>query len=83
MKGCAQVAPQLIPAGLDVTVPLPVPLLPTVSVSWTSVNVAVTVVAALMGTTQSPVPVQPPPDQPLNIEPVPAAAVSVIIWPRV
>jgi hypothetical protein len=51
-------------------------------VTWTSVNVAVTVVAVLMGTTQGPVPVQPTPDQPENIEPVLAAAVSVTNWPR-
>src|SRR2546427_12525018 len=41
-----------------------------------SVNVAVTVVAALRGTVQAPGPEQPPPLQPLKVEPAAGAAVS-------
>jgi len=42
-----------------------------------SVNVAVTLAAAETVTTQEPVPLQAAPDQPVKVEPVPAAAVSV------
>src|SRR5439155_25510776 len=48
VKLAAQVAPQLIPTGALVTVPLPAPALLTVSAKVGSVNVAVTVVAAEM-----------------------------------
>jgi len=48
-----------------------------VSVKLCSVNVAVTVVAAVMVTTHGPAPVHPPPLQPLKIDPVAGAAVSV------
>jgi hypothetical protein len=70
------VEPQLIPAGELVTEPLPVPVFVTVSVCW-SVNVAVTVVPAFIVTWHVPVPEQPPPDQPANLEPAAAVAVSV------
>src|SRR2546425_4692212 len=42
-----------------------------------SVNVAVTVVPALRVTVQAPGPEQPPPLQPLKVEPAAGAAVSV------
>lgn len=74
-KLAAQVDPQLMPAGADVTVPAPVPALATVSVRARA-KVAVTFLAALMVTEQEPVPVHAP-LQPLNNEPEPAAAVSV------
>src|SRR5262249_37444869 len=56
------------PAGLEETLPWPVP--PTVTESWccSSSKVAVTDLAALIVTLQAPVPVQAPP-QPLNSEP--------------
>jgi hypothetical protein len=69
----------VIPAGFDVTVPLPVPAMPTVSVYWLSVKVAVTRLAAVIETAQVPVPLQPPPDHPANVEPVLALAVRVTL----
>jgi hypothetical protein len=76
-----QSAPQLIPAGEDVTVPLPVPDLVTFSVNVWTVKLAVTVVAAFIVTVQVPVPEQPPPLQPLNVDPPAADAVSVTTVP--
>jgi hypothetical protein len=76
-----QVAPQLIPAGLEVTVPLPDPVLLTDSVKVCTLNVAVTVVAALIVTAHVPVPEQPPPLQPANVDPPAAAAVKVTTVP--
>src|SRR6058998_602398 len=80
-KLAAQVAPQVMPAGLLVTVPAPVPALETVSVKVCRVKVAVTVVAALRVTVQAPGPEQPPPLQPLKVEPAAGAAVSVTAVP--
>jgi len=77
-----QVAPQLIPAGFDVTVPPPEPDLFTVRVKVCGRSkVAVTVVAAFMVTTQEPAPEQPPPLQPEKVEPPAAAAVKVTTVP--
>ena len=76
-------APQLMPAGALVTVPLPVPTLLSVSAKvWAvcGVKVAVTVVAALMLTVQAPVPVHAP-VQPLKVEPAAGVAVSVTTVP--
>src|SRR5216117_4037851 len=82
-KLAAQVAPQVMPAGLLVTVPAPVPALETVSVKVCRVKVAVTMVAALRVTVQAPGPEQPPPLQPPKVEPAAGAAVSVTAVPFV
>jgi hypothetical protein len=79
-KACEQVEPQSIPAGPLATWPEPLPAGVTVNV-WVGaaavLNVAVTVVSLFSVTVQVPVPEQPPPDQPANVEPEEAAAVSV------
>jgi hypothetical protein len=77
LKSALHVAPQLMPAGLDVTVPAPVPAFVTVNLNRWSVKVAVTPTAAVIVVVQVPVPVQPPPVQPANVEPVAGVAVSV------
>jgi len=71
------VAPQEMPAGLLVTVPIPEPVLFTVSVKAWRAKVAVTVVAAVSVTVQVAVPEQPPPLQPEKVEPAAGAAVKV------
>jgi len=76
-----QSAPQLMPAGDDVTVPAPVPLLLTASAKAFRANDAVTAVAAVTVTVQSPVPGQPTPLQLKNAEPTDGTAVSVTIAP--
>ena len=65
---------QLIPAGELVTVPLPETL--TLSVYWVCANVAVTLCAIFIVTTQLPTPLQAPP-QPLKPQPSAGVAVSV------
>ncbi len=65
-----------MPAGLLVTVPLPVPASVTVRANCVAVNVAVTLCAWLIVTWQLPVPVQAP-LQPANVEPLAGVAVSV------
>jgi hypothetical protein len=77
----AHVAPQEIPAGLLVTVPVPAPALLTVNVKVWTAKVAVTVVAALSVTVHVPVPEQPPPLQPVNVEPAAGVAVKVTAVP--
>jgi hypothetical protein len=74
------VAPQEMPAGVLVTVPLPVPDLVTLRGKVCSAKVAVTERAALIVTVQVPVPVQAP-LQPVNVEPVAGAAVKAITVP--
>jgi hypothetical protein len=76
VKFALQVAPQVIPAGLLVTLPVPVPLLETVRAKLGSVKLAVTLCAWAIVTVHVPVPVQAP-LQPVKVEPVPAAAVRV------
>ena len=75
------VAPQEIPAGLLVTVPVPAPALLTVNVKVWMAKVAVTVVAALSVTVHVPVPEQPPPLQPVNVEPAAGVALKVTAGP--
>ncbi len=45
-------------------------------------NVAVTFAAAVIETVQVPVPVQPPPDQPVNVEPTAAEGVRTTLVPE-
>jgi hypothetical protein len=75
----AQVLPQLIPVGLDVTVPSFVPVLLTerVKIGW---NVAVSERAWLIVTEQVDVPVHDP-DQPVKRDPGVADAVSTTLMP--
>src|SRR5690242_20018964 len=77
------VMPHEMPAGLDVTVPLPVPFLTIVSCSVSSVNVAVAVFAAVIVTVHT-VPIVPAhaPDQLVKLEAVEAVAGSVTIVPE-
>jgi hypothetical protein len=78
------VCPQLMPEGLLLTVPVPVPEGVTVSCTVVgpalAANVAVTVAAAESVTLQAPPPVQPP-DQPVNVEPPVGVAVRVTAVP--
>src|SRR6266581_6255377 len=80
-NGAAHVAPQVMPAGELVMVPVPVPDLLTVSVKDCCAKVAVTEVAALRVTIQGPVPEQPPPLQPVKVEPASGVAVRVTAVP--
>jgi hypothetical protein len=78
-KLALQACPQLMPEGLLVTVPVPVPLSCTVSCTGGMVDVlkaAETLVPAETSTVQLPVPLHAP-VQPANVEPELAAAVSV------
>src|SRR3989441_2703522 len=70
-----------MPAGELVTVPLPVPAGVTVRVKVCGERVAVTVVAGETVTTQVRVPEQPPPVQPVKVEPAAGVAVSVTAVP--
>src|SRR5437870_3643000 len=81
LKLAAQVGPQSMPAGLEVTVPRALPALATVSVNWLSTKVAVTVAAPATETVQVPAPAQPPPSQPVKVEPAAAAANRVSVAP--
>ena len=71
---------QLIPDGELLTVPLPATL--TSSVYWVCANVAVTLCAAVMLTTQLPTPLQAPP-QPEKPQPSAGVAVNVTCVPPV
>jgi hypothetical protein len=72
--------PQLMPAGVESTEPLPLPVLLTVSENCLRVNVAVTCCTVSVVTMQVPVPVHAP-LQPVNVESAAAVAVSVTIVP--
>jgi hypothetical protein len=81
-KFATQVAPQAMPAGDDVTVPEPVPVGVTVTANCgAELKVAATAEFPVSVTMHVPVPVQPLPDQPTNVEPCAALAVSVTCVP--
>jgi hypothetical protein len=88
-KLAVHVAPQSIPVGELVTLPVPpFSTLVTVTVNVPGggggadvLKVAVTVVLLPILTVQAPVPVQPPPLQPAKIEPEDGAALSVTVVP--
>ncbi|CAK0767986.1 conserved hypothetical protein [Gammaproteobacteria bacterium] len=84
VKLAEQIEPQLIPEGELVTVPAPVPDLPTVRMGVTvlRLKVAVTLLAADMVTVQLPVPVQSP-LQPAKLLPASVIAVNVTEAPLV
>ena len=71
-----------MPAGLEVTEPVPDPLLLTSSVSVFKVKVAVTEWAASIVTMQVPVPEQPAPVQPVKSAPTSGVAVRVTTVPN-
>ena len=76
--------PQLMPAGVLVTVPLPVPVVLTASATngtGAGSNVAVIVVSPSTVTTQRSVPLHPAPVHPAKTESVPGEAVSVTVSP--
>lgn len=76
-----QVLPQLIPDGVLLTVPLPLPANVIVSVAMVELNVAVIDVFAFIVTVHVPVPLHEAPDHPPNTEFVPGLAVSVTCVP--
>lgn len=80
-KVALQELEQLIPEGVLVTVPLPVPANESVS-SWSASNEAVTDFEASIGTTHEPVPAHPPPLHPVKVDAGLGAAVSVTFVPR-
>lgn len=63
------------------TATVPLPAIVTVNVYERRAKVAVTFLAAVVETTQVPMPEQPSPDQPENTEAESGAAVSVTIAP--
>src|SRR5216117_2790271 len=76
-----QAAPQEIPEGALLTVPLPVPVLVTLRANDCWTKPAVTEAAALIVTMQVPVPEQAPPLQPVKVEPAVGVAVKVTAVP--
>ena len=77
----AHVAPQLMPPSLEVTVPVPVPSLLTVSVKRCALKVAVTYRDAFMVTVQVSPETPSQPLQPPKVDPPLALAVSVTSVP--
>src|SRR3954468_7923133 len=76
-KSLAQPVPQLMPCGLEVTVPLPMPVLATVSVNRFSMKLAVTDLAFAMPTVHVVPETASQPVQPVKLEVAVGAAVSV------
>src|SRR6478735_3843166 len=64
-----QVEPQSIPTGELVTPPEPGPSSVTVRVCWIGAKLAATLLSVFIVTKQGPVPEQPPPDQPVKLDP--------------
>ncbi|PYN84297.1 MAG: hypothetical protein DMD87_28100 [Candidatus Rokuibacteriota bacterium] len=81
VKKVEQLAGQEMPAGALPTVPVPVPAVVTASANDDCTKVAVTAVAAFSVTAQVPVPEQPPPLHPVNVEPAAGVAVRVTTVP--
>src|SRR5206468_10051874 len=75
--GAEHVAPQLIPDGLDVTVPEPIPVLLTARLNTLRLNVTVTVLAAVIVTVQVEPDTTSQPTQPPTVEFAAGTAVSV------
>jgi hypothetical protein len=78
LKAAEQVEPQLMPAGLLEIEPLPVPDLETLRINVLRVNVAVTDLAAVIGTRQVSIPEQYP-LQPVKVDPVAGVAVRITV----
>ena len=76
-----QSPPQLMPAGVELTVPSPVPSLTMSRSYWRRSNWAWTVMAVVTLTTQGAVPVQPPPIHPTKLLEASAEAVRVTLVP--
>jgi hypothetical protein len=76
-----QSEPQLIPAGVEVTVPAPSPDLVTVSAKFCRLNVAATDLTALMVTVHVEPETVAHPVQPMKVEPRAGEAVSVTAVP--
>jgi hypothetical protein len=86
LKLAVHVVPQLMPAGLEVSVPVPVPSRATVSAkvpgaTGAAVKVALMLVVALIVTVQFTVAAHPPPDQPANVEPLAGVGINVTAVP--
>jgi hypothetical protein len=75
-----QVAPQAMPAGAEVTVPLPLPARVTTRLR-SSANAAWTDRSSVTVSVHAAVPAQPPPVQPTKVEPTAGAAVNVTCAP--
>jgi len=78
--GSEQSAPQLIPAGFDVTVPVPLPARLTVTGNVIRSNRALALVSAVILSEHDPVPEQPP-LHPANVELFAGVAVSATAVP--
>ena len=78
--GALQVDPQEIPAGVELTVPLPVPTFNTATPTTCATNAAVTDRAWFIVTMQVPEPEHAPPHEP-NIAPAPGLGTSVTLVP--
>lgn len=68
VNGALQVGPQLMPAGFDVTVPAPLPVLVIDKPKLNNEKSAVTVWSLFIVIVQGLMPLQPPPDQPVKTE---------------